>query len=66
MFLKRHLGNNKSHKIQFDNVSSILDYGWIKGTPLKVITHGWRASDKGDQGVFFIKSGMYQENVKCY
>ncbi|XP_015369895.1 PREDICTED: lipase member H-B-like [Diuraphis noxia] len=49
------LGNNKSIEIKFGNESSVLDY-WIDDYPLKVITHGWLASDNNFTGVFIIKT----------
>lgn len=53
----RRLGNNRSIKIEFGNESSIVDY-WIDGLPLKVITHGWLASQINFTGVFCIKTGI--------
>jgi len=50
------LGNDKPIKIEFGNESSVLDY-WIDDFPLKVITHGWLASDNNSTGVFTIKTG---------
>ncbi|XP_025199738.1 lipase member H-B-like [Melanaphis sacchari] len=50
-----NLGNDKPIDIAFDKVSSVLDY-WIDGLPLKVITHGWLASDDDFTGVFCIKT----------
>ncbi|KAL5239621.1 hypothetical protein ACI65C_007031 [Semiaphis heraclei] len=49
------LGNNKSIKIEFGDESKVLDY-WIDDYPLKVITHGWLASDDNFTGVFIIKT----------
>lgn len=58
MFSNRYLGNDKPVKIEFGNESCILDH-WIKGLPLKVITHGWLASDENFTGVFVIKTGTF-------
>ncbi|XP_022166001.1 lipase member H-B-like [Myzus persicae] len=49
------LGNDKPIEIEFGNESSVLDY-WIDDLPLKVITHGWLASDDNCTGVFVIKT----------
>ncbi|CAI6348331.1 unnamed protein product [Macrosiphum euphorbiae] len=49
------LGNDKPIEIEFGNESSVLDY-WIDDFPLKVITHGWLASDDNFTGVFTIKT----------
>lgn len=56
MFVNSELGNQSPIKIDFGNESAILNY-WIDGLPLKLITHGWRASDFNDSGVFTIKTG---------
>lgn len=52
----RELGNSKPIIVEFDNEKQILNY-WIRGKPLKVITHGWLGSDENDTGVFTIKTG---------
>ncbi|KAL4097871.1 hypothetical protein QTP88_022574 [Uroleucon formosanum] len=49
------LGNDKPIEIEFGKESSVLDY-WIDDYPLKVITHGWLASDDNYTGVFTIKT----------
>lgn len=56
--LNRDLGNGKPIKIEFGNESVIANH-WIKDLPLKVITHGWLASDENCRGVFVIKTGTY-------
>lgn len=57
MFQYRCLGNDEPIQIEFGNELRILKH-WIKGLPLKVITHGWLASDNNNTGVFAIKTGM--------
>lgn len=57
MFLNSKLGNNKSILIPPNN-ETIVDDFWIKDLPLKLITHGWCTSDKGNKGVFTIKTGL--------
>ncbi|KAL4121368.1 hypothetical protein QTP88_013894 [Uroleucon formosanum] len=49
------LGNNKPIIIEFGNEKQIINH-WIRGKPLKVITHGWLGSDENDKGVFSIKT----------
>uniref|UniRef100_A0A2S2QF13 Lipase member H-B n=1 Tax=Sipha flava TaxID=143950 RepID=A0A2S2QF13_9HEMI len=55
LYWNSDLGNDKPIQITFGNESSILKY-WIKDLPLKVITHGWLASDNNSTGVFVIKT----------
>jgi len=55
LYWNSYLGNDKPIKIEFDNESNILDY-WIDDSPLKLITHGWLASDDNSRGVFEIKT----------
>lgn len=57
MYSNRYLGNDKPIKIKYNNVTRIQKY-WSKGLPLKIITHGWLASDKNFTGVFDIKTGI--------
>lgn len=47
----------ESVEIKFGKESSIFD-NWIDDLPLKVITHGWFASDNFGQGVFEIRKRM--------
>lgn len=58
--LNRNLGNDKPIEIKFHEESSILEY-WIKGLPLKLITHGWLGSLKNPNGVISIKTGMLKK-----
>ncbi|XP_001948097.2 lipase member H-B [Acyrthosiphon pisum] len=55
VYWNSYLGNNKSIIIEFGNEKQIINH-WIRGQPLKVITHGWRGSDEDDRGVFSIKT----------
>jgi len=59
----RDLGNNKSIFFEFGNEKQIINH-WIRGQPLKVITHGWRGSDEDDRGVFSIKTGNPKKKLK--
>lgn len=52
----RDLGNDNPIELEFGNESVIANY-WIENLPLKVITHGWLASDENCSGVFAIKTG---------
>jgi len=51
--------------IEFGDESKVLDY-WIDGLPLKVITHGWLASDENFTGVFCIKTGTLYVKTSPY
>ncbi|CAI6348190.1 unnamed protein product [Macrosiphum euphorbiae] len=55
LYWNSDLGNNKSMIFEFGNEKQIINH-WIRGQPLKVITHGWRGSDEDDRGVFSIKT----------
>lgn len=56
MYSYRYLGNEKPIKIKFNNATNIQKY-WFEDLPLKIITHGWLASDENFTGVFDIKTG---------
>lgn len=55
MFSNRHLGIDKPVEIKFGNESYILDH-WIKGLPLKVITHGFLDCIENFNGIFPINN----------
>ncbi|XP_060851333.1 lipase member H-B-like [Rhopalosiphum padi] len=55
LYSNSELGNDMPIDIEFGDESKVLDY-WIDGLPLKVITHGWLASDENFTGVFCIKT----------
>lgn len=57
VYPNRYLGNDKPIKMKFGNLTCIQQY-WSKKLPLKIITHGWLASDKNFTGVFDIKTGI--------
>lgn len=56
--LYRELGNSQPIPIELGNEKQMIN-NWMRGLPLKVITHGWLGSDEDDKGVFAIKTGNF-------